>query len=524
MTNSNPTWRRRDPAGAAAGLQPPALSSCATHHPDLKTPVCVSSCGNGGRWGLSLAALALSLSLGSSPLAAQYDKVAALGSDASLTPIGGPSGSPPVETTPYDLPDLRPTGILNDQLPKWIQFGTEERFRFEGYSGGSFNPASSDSYLLNRLRLGLIIKPVSWFRVVSQVQDARPFLQNPPFGPPNENKWNLKLAYAEFGDAEKGPISVRVGRQEIDYNNTIIANSEWRNQGRSYDAVVANLHLNRYRLGIFAASVVNPLDDEFINHHAAGNDIYGIYGGIDRVIPHSAIEPFVLWRVAPSVSVETTTTKTAKGKLSEEAYGVRLRGKEISNFDYRAEAIGETGSAGTNPINAWATTDGVGYKIAAAPWKPRLFAGFDYASGDKNPTDRTHNTFDTMYPTAHDRFGISDQFGWQNIVAGRGGVTIEPHKRWTITGQYLDLWLASATDAVYNTSGSAIVRDATGKSGKHIGEEFDAYAWYEVNREVHIGAGIGHLMPGEFLAKTTKGGSYTYPYFTVEFLDGKRVH
>jgi hypothetical protein len=94
---------------------------------------------------------------------------------------------------------------------------------------------------------------------VTQVQDARPFMQKPPWGPPNLNAWDLKLAYAEFGDPEKHWISVRVGRQLINYNNTIIANSEWRNQGRSYDAVVANLHYNRYSLGLFAASVVVPL-------------------------------------------------------------------------------------------------------------------------------------------------------------------------------------------------------------------------------------------------------------------------
>ena len=338
-------------AVVAAGSQPPAISSSRSRHGDSKAPICVSPCRHCGLRGVSFAAVALSLSIGSLPLAAQYDKVAALGSDSSTTPIGGPASSPPVETSAYDLPDLRPTGILNDQLPKWLQFGAEERFRFEGSSGGGFKPNSSDSYFLNRFRLGMIVQPVSWFRLVSQVQDARPFFQKPPIGPPNENRWDLKLAYAQFGDAEQGPISVRVGRQEIDYNSTLIANSEWRNQARSYDAVVTNLRVDRFRLGIFAASVVSPLD-EGVSHHLEGNNLYGLYGGIDRVLPHSAIEPFVLWRVAPSVPVETTTTKTTTGRLSEQVYGFRVRGKEISNFDYRAELVGEAGSAGSNSIQA----------------------------------------------------------------------------------------------------------------------------------------------------------------------------
>jgi len=124
-----------------------------------------------------------------------------------------------------------------------------------------------------------------------------------------------------------------------------------------------------------------------------------------------------------------------------------------------------------------------------------------------------------MYPTAHDRFGIADQFGWQNIVAERAGLTIEPHRRWTVTGQYLDLWLASATDALYNTSGGSIVRDTTGKSGTHIGQEADIYTWCELNRHVNFGVGVGHLMSGQFLQKTEKGPNYNYPYFAINFKD-----
>jgi hypothetical protein len=466
------------------------------------------------------ASVGLALALACAPVYAQYDKIAALGSDSALTPIGGPASSPPTSDERYDLPDLQPTGELNDHLPRWLQFGLDERFRAEGYSGNGFKPNSSASYLLNRFRFGMILQPATWLKVVAQVQDARSFLQAPPLGPPNNVRWDLKTAYVQFGDSEKQPVTLTVGRQLLDYNSTIIANSEWRNQARSYDAVVANLHVDRFRAAVFAAAVVNPQLDG-ITHHQEGNNIYGAYGWITRVLPNSSIEPFVLWRVAPSVAVEDSKFKT--GRLDEQAYGFRIRGRNISNFDYRYELVLERGSAGPNDIQAWGVTAGLGYTIATSAWKPRFFAGYDYASGDKNPADGIHGAFDTMYPTAHDRFGIADQFGWQNIVAGRAGATINPRRRWSVTAQYLDLWLATAKDAAYNSSGGVILRDPTGKSGTHLGQELDAYAWYEINREVHVGAGIGHLLPGEFIDKAGKGAAYTYPYFVIEMFDGKRV-
>jgi Alginate export len=451
----------------------------------------------------------------------QYDKVAALGSDSALTPIGGPASSPLISTGPYDLPDLRPTGRLNDQLPKWLQFGLDERLRWEGYSGSGFKPNNSDSYLLNRFRFGVLLLPASWFRVVAQVQDARSFLQTPPIGPPNNVRWDLKQAYAQLGSSE-GPLYVTAGRQLIDYNSTIIANSEWRNQARSYDGLVTNIHLDRFRAALFAASVVVPqLDGR--SHHQEGNNIYGAYTWITRVVPKSSIEPFVLWRVEPRVAIETAgPTKT--GHLDEKAYGIRVRGTSLANIDYRYELINERGAAGSNRIEAWATTAGAGYTMASFGWKPRIFSGYDYASGDKNPADGMHGTFDTMYPTAHDRLGITDQLGWQNIVAWRAGGTVTPHRRWSLTAQYLNFWLASTKDGIYNSSGGLILRDTTGRSSRHIGEEADFYTWYEINRQVHVGAGVGHMLAGQFLARASKGVAYTYPYLAIEMLDGKRVH
>lgn len=177
---------------------------------------------------------------------------------------------------------------------------------------------------------------------------------------------------------------MRVGRQSINYNNTIIASSEWRDQGRSFDAVVTNLHVDRFHLGIFAASAVVPMD-EGISHHQEGNNIYGIYGAIDNLVPTSSLEPFVLWSVDSGVLVETLSTATI-GHQSEQAYGFRWKGL-VNNFDYSIEGIREAGDDGRNNIRAWGTTEGIAYRFAPVFWKPRIFTQYDYASGDKNPHD-----------------------------------------------------------------------------------------------------------------------------------------
>jgi hypothetical protein len=423
---------------------------------------------------------------------------------------------------PYDFHDFAPLTDLDGKLPNWVDLQTEERFRYEAYDNSSFKAGADDSYLLNRFRFQVDLHSPSWLRVTAQVQDARAGFQNPPLGPPNTVRWDLKLAYAEIGAPDQHWFSLRVGRQIINYNNTIIANSEWRNQARSYDAAVLNLKAKREHLGIFAASAVVP-QAYGVSPHQEGNNIYGAYGRIDDfLVPHSILEPFFLWRVQPAEVVEPAVAKTT-GKENEKAFGVRLKAQNLKALDYSGEVILETGTVGAQPIRASAAQAGAAYQFLNVASKPRVFAQYDYATGNSNPKQNaTHTTFDTIYPTAHDRFGITDLFGWQNIEAVRGGATVEPHRRLTFTAQGLDFWAADALDSIYNTSGSSIVTNKT-DHGRHVGAEIDGYSWYELNKHFNLGGGIGYFGGGQFLTNVTTSHSYTTYYFALNFKDnGKK--
>ncbi len=435
-----------------------------------------------------------------------------------LSFLNGPANRTHGFKRSYDFSDFRPISDLDTRLPKWIRFEAEERFRYEGYENAGFKRGNSDSYLLNRFRLQADLRFGSRFKFVSQVQDARAFLQKPPLGPPNENRWDLKLAYVEFDDPEKHWVSVRVGRQLINYNNTLIADSQWRNQGRSYDAVVVNLRGGPYRLGIFAASAVVPLASG-ISHHQEGNNIYGLYGRLDNLLPDSSLEPFVLWKVQPRLLLEAGLSNKT-GKEDIETYGLRLKGRAHASLDYSIEAVRQAGKDGAEGVRAWGFTGGAAYAFRSVLANPRIFAQYDYASGDHTPSDGIHRTLDTMFPSAHDRFGIADLFGWQNLRAVRAGGTVMPHRRWTVTAQFLDFWVDSTADAVYNTSGVPIVHGIIpAGAGSRLGVEYDAYTWYEVNSHLNIGAGYGRFHTGAFLSRLNTGHVYSYPYVAINFKD-----
>ena len=406
-----------------------------------------------------------------------------------------------------------PSEDLNRELPPWLRFSADYRTRLEGADGIGFKTNNQDMYLLSRLRFGTQIAPVRWFKIVAQAQDARIFFNDRVAGtPPYQDTLDLRLAYVELGNSE-GPVVVRAGRQELDFGDQrLIGTSNWLNVPRMFDAVRATFRHGGYRLDAFASSIVAPLDGTF-DHHQEGNNLHGLYGGLEKLVPRAVIEPYVLWRVAPRQKNEDGKV----GSLDTKTGGVRWVGKLPLGFDYGMEMALQAGNIGGDSLRAWAGHWVGGYTFTHAPYTPRVFAEYNYASGDRDPRDGHMGTFDQLYPTGHDKYGLADQVGWRNIRDLHFGVEARPARRVTAAAGLHSWRLASATDGLYNAAGAMIARVADGSAGTRVGDELDAQAMYKVNRQMSVGAGVGHIFPGEFLKRATQGNPYTYPYLMLGY-------
>src|SRR5258706_14443319 len=111
-------------------------------------------------------------------------------------------------------------------------------------------------------------------------------------------------------------------------------------------------------------------------------------------------------------------------------------------------------------VQAFSVAGMGGYTLADIRFSPRLFLGFDIASGadNKNPGD----AFDQLFPSGHDQFGIIDAIGRQNIIDVHPGFTLDllenktGAKQLTLLTQYRQFWRESTQDAAYTSSGSIL--------------------------------------------------------------------
>lgn len=401
---------------------------------------------------------------------------------------------------------------LNQRLPRWLRFSGEERLRWEGFQGGGFKPRSTDYYLLTRVRAGVMLLPASWLKLRFETQDARAgWKTQKPYAAPFQDTWDLRLAYLELGDSEKS-TGLRVGRQELAFGSErLVGVSNWSNTSRTFDAVRATLHRGHFRLDAFAASVV-VLHDGEVGMHRAGNNLHGLYGGLEDLIPGSVIEPYFFWRLAPAGQTEIGSG----GKLDSKTIGVRWKGM-IRTIDYGIDVVRQSGREGANNIRARATHVVMGYTLSGNPFRPRFLAEYNYASGDRNPNDHTLGTFDQLYPTVHDKYGLADQFGWQNMQHARAGIELNVRSKWMFSGKYNSFWLADAHDALYSSRSGPIVRRADGSAGRFVGQELDATALYTLSKGMRTGAGFGYVFPGTFLKRATPGRSYSSPYLMLDY-------
>ncbi len=209
------------------------------------------------------------------------------------------------------------------------------------------------------------------------------------------------------------------------------------------------------------------------------------------------MEPYVLWRLENAAGV----------RLDEKTVGFRWTGTLPWGFDYGSEVAGQTGSADADRVRAWAGHWVAGHTLPDARHKPRLFAEFNRASGDGNSRDGVRRGFDPLFPSTHDKLGVTDLFTWTNLLHWRNGFEYTVRPSIKVGVAYNSFWLADGRDGLYS-GGKAVARRADGTAGTHIGQQGDLQATWTAPLGTQVSGGYGRLFAGEFLRQTTAGYAY----------------
>src|SRR5688572_27419456 len=412
------------------------------------------------------------------------------------------------------VPTARPPVFnrANEHLPSWFRVKGEFRERVEGLQGAGFTDGRDDVYSLSRVRLNVAVTARPWLSFQTNLHDARVGgKQVGPTAAPFRTPFDIRTAFADVGTT-KSPVALRLGRQELAFGEQrLLGHLAWVNTGRVWDAARATLRSKPVQVDVFAASLVRFLPDAF-DRSGFANRLYGAYASTGVLIPQANVEPFAFFRRDENLASELGP----RGTLQQTTAGVRITGKMPARLDYGVEMAAQRGSLAGDDVSAWA---GHWQIRESLPGKGavKLISEYNYATGDGNPTDGVRNTFDQLYPTGHDKLGLSDQVGWKNVHHLREGVEFSPWRNTPLSVSYHTWWLADRNDGLYAASGALVARVAGAAASSHVGQEVDVQITRALTPQLALTGGYAFLTPGKFLEQATPGASYSAPFVMATY-------
>lgn len=403
-----------------------------------------------------------------------------------------------------------------------LVFDVQEKLRFEYRDNNfDFNDATTaitdDSWLLQRFRFGVKIKPTPWLTLYAQGQDVREIGSDRPniigqAGAEGDDSFDLIQGYVEIGDPKK--LSLKVGRQKFSYGDErIIGPLEWANQSRAFDAVKLHYEQPTWNVDLFTSSVVKFEDGRFnqsdwLDSDSTRDQIFSGAYFSTTLVPFQITDAYLLHL-------------SESGGTSFFTLGTRWKGlaAKLDNWDYTLETAFQFGDLKDKDLKAFGGHLDAGYNFASTPWKPRLGAEYNYGTGDSNPKDGKVETFQNLFPTNHKFYGYMDAFSLQNLHNVAVNLSATPTEKLKLSLDAHAFWLADTNDSWYRANGTTAVRPAKPGASSYAGSEVDFTFTYKASKWLGFHGGYSHFFAGDYLGDTgaKSDADFVYLQASIDF-------
>ena len=386
------------------------------------------------------------------------------------------------------------------------------RTRYESKQDFDFN-GGEQSYLLTQLRLDFGYRANDRSNVFVQLQDARVFGESPT-GVPTVNGAAVPNVFADRLDIHQaylehnfGAAALRVGRQKFNLGDQrMVASLEWVNTARVNDGVSLTLgNAGSRQIELFASALVAVDASHFNDQSTVGNryfdsDFHGVFVTETGLSP-GQLEYWYLYRGNGDVG-DSVNTLGARLVHRRESWRLDLQG---------AYQFGDFGGL---DHSAYMIHAGMEWELASGRWGVAV----NVASGDEDPNDGDHGTFDNLYPLNHPYYGLMDLFSLQNVHNLELTYARPLFERTRLQLGWQSFWLDEEdTDAWYN-AGLRPVRWAAGDVDSYVGSELDVTVAMPLAAEgLTLVAGVSRLFGGDYLSDTGPAGDASFFFLQLSY-------
>ena len=295
-------------------------------------------------------------------------------------------------------------------------------------------------------------------------------------------------------------MGFRIGRQQIAYGDQrVFGPGSWGNTGRyAWDAAMLKVDTPRVAADMWVGNYLQYKSGKWPDRSVPHFLTFVTYAQIKKL-------PLRLdfFYVLKNDSSGTANGESGRGDVLTHAVGTQAEGQwRRGLLDGGTTFVVQRGRYGGDAVRAFGANLKLGTTLPVA-WSPRLGSQFTWGSGDADPRDGVHGTFDGVFGGRDIYFyGYLNLFFWANLRDYQGEFSVRPHR--TVTGyvEYHHFALDEPRDAWYTTGLQAYRRDLSGQSGRSLGEEIDLRAVWTLRNHLELMGGYGRFFPGTFVTKT----------------------
>jgi hypothetical protein len=391
--------------------------------------------------------------------------------------------------------------------PWRVDLGAQLRLRYEyddQLTIKGYVPGSRDSFLLERLMLNATARYGKDFRIAVQLRDAHAVGSSFrdadfPQSNPIHDSLDVRQAFVEWLHIEGTPMGIKLGRQQISYGDQrLFGPGLWGNTGRyAWDAAMLKVDTLWYDIDLWAGRPIENRPERWPDTAASGPTAMVGYLQFKRLPMRVDLFHAVKFDGSGSVKGEAGT-----GNLRSHSSGFQLEGSVRDRFDYSATFVYQFGQYGTDTIRAYGFNAKISARLADT-WKPVITTQLTWGSGDSNPRDGVHGTFDGVFGGADIMFyGYQNIFYWPNLHDHELDFDLSPHPRLSFRAEYHYMTLDQSVDAWYSTGLKPVRIDQSGASGSDLGQELDAKVIWKARDGIELLMAGGHFFPGGFVRAT----------------------
>lgn len=416
------------------------------------------------------------------------------------------------------------SGLKNDTLGNWYHRMKYKRVSNKGYVsfGGDFRAQylhmnneglnsdlrDEDGYMLTRWLFHADMHLSGSVRVYAELQSA---LANSRdiLVPVEENPLKLHQLFMDYKPFDKAPITFRLGRQEVSYGSArLISLRDSPNTRRSFDGIKALLRGGHIKTDMFYLHAV--VDKVGILDDSSSPDLrlWGTFSDITTSRKELHFNFYYL-----GFHNENALFYDGVGIEKRHTLAARVF-KDRGSWWYDLEGGYQFGSIGDRRISAWSIALATSYHFTDIKFTPEIGIKADLISGDKDITDRSQQTLNTMFgPGAY--FGMAVAIAPSNLLDIHPNLKLNLSEKAAFACDYAFLWRYSTGEGIYRPNMTPFF-DNNNATSRFIGSQISGLLSYRANKYVTLLTGMSWFESGAYLREVSTGENIVFGFVVAK--------